>query len=155
MTLQQRAIALDAARVVGATMDRLKSKERTQRIATQRQEWVWLMRRATGMSYPQIGKEVGRDHSTIIHSYNLVEQHYNNGAHDRLERALVEVTPRVLDPLGAEFCNFDPLPVKRRTPPQTELGKLVYGFEIQREECQRRLEALNIAINRLGGADAT
>ena len=35
---------------------------------------MYLIRKMTKMSLPDIGKEFGRDHSTVIHSLNKVEK---------------------------------------------------------------------------------
>jgi chromosomal replication initiator protein len=50
----------------------LKSKKRTQHIAFCRQVAMYLCRKLTGSSFPIIGDRFGRDHSTVIHAYNLI-----------------------------------------------------------------------------------
>lgn len=45
---------------------------RTAHIASARQIACYLLRRLTGYSYPMIGEILHRDHSTIIHAYNVV-----------------------------------------------------------------------------------
>lgn len=50
----------------------LKSKKRTQHIAFCRQVAMYLCRKLTSCSFPTIGVNFGRDHSTVIHAYNLI-----------------------------------------------------------------------------------
>jgi chromosomal replication initiator protein len=50
----------------------LKSKKRTQHIAFCRQVAMYLCRKLTDASFPTIGEHFGRDHSTVIHAYNLI-----------------------------------------------------------------------------------
>lgn len=50
----------------------LKSKKRTQHIAFCRQVAMYLCRKLTDSSFPAIGERFGRDHSTVIHAYNLI-----------------------------------------------------------------------------------
>jgi chromosomal replication initiator protein len=50
----------------------LKSKKRTQHIAFCRQVAMYLCRRLTDSSFPAIGEAFGRDHSTVIHAFNLI-----------------------------------------------------------------------------------
>jgi chromosomal replication initiator protein len=56
----------------------LKSKKRTQRIAFCRQVAMYLCRKITGNSFPSIGEHFGRDHSTVIHAFNVIERRVNN-----------------------------------------------------------------------------
>lgn len=57
----------------------MKSKKRTQNIAFPRQIAMYLSRELTDFSLPQIGEEFGgRDHTTVIHAYNKIEEKYNN-----------------------------------------------------------------------------
>ncbi|MGH7881195.1 MAG: chromosomal replication initiator protein DnaA, partial [Candidatus Binataceae bacterium] len=50
----------------------LKSKKRTQHIAFCRQVAMFICRKMTDSSFPTIGEHFGRDHSTVIHAYNLI-----------------------------------------------------------------------------------
>ena len=53
----------------------LNSKRRTQNLVFPRQIAMYLCRQLTDASLPVIGKSFGgRDHSTVIHSVNLIEQ---------------------------------------------------------------------------------
>ena len=53
----------------------LKSKKRSRIIAFPRQIGMYLSRRHTGASLPEIGRQFGgKDHSTVIHSYRKIEQ---------------------------------------------------------------------------------
>ena len=56
----------------------LKSKKRTQHIAFCRQVAMYLCRKLTDSSFPTIGDRFGRDHSTVIHAYNLIARRVSN-----------------------------------------------------------------------------
>ena len=56
----------------------LKSKKRTQRIAFCCQVAMCLCRKITSNSFPSIGEHFGRDHSSVIHAFNLIERRVNN-----------------------------------------------------------------------------
>ncbi|HKD66593.1 MAG TPA: chromosomal replication initiator protein DnaA [Candidatus Binataceae bacterium] len=58
----------------------LKSKSRTQRVAFCRQVAMYLCRNLTDSSFPVIGAGFGRDHSTVIHAYNLIARRVNKDA---------------------------------------------------------------------------
>ena len=58
----------------------LKSERRTQRIAFARQVAMYLCRKLTESSFPAIGAGFGRDHSTVIHAYNIIARRVNNDA---------------------------------------------------------------------------
>ena len=72
----------------------LKSKRRTQRIAFCRQVAMYLCRKITVSSFPTIGVQFGRDHSTVIHAFNLIEQRVKN---DPAFRHLMEEIERGLN----------------------------------------------------------
>ncbi|HTY56599.1 MAG TPA: chromosomal replication initiator protein DnaA [Candidatus Binataceae bacterium] len=76
----------------------LKSKKRTQHIAFCRQVAMYLCRKLTDSSFPNIGEQFGRDHSTVIHAYNLVARRVSNDSAfrqsiEKIERDLKNVRP--------------------------------------------------------------
>src|SRR5437762_1681566 len=68
----------------------LKSKKRTQRVAFCRQVAMYLCRKITSNSFPNIGEHFGRDHSTVIHAFNLIERRVNNDSAFRLAIEKIE-----------------------------------------------------------------
>ena len=56
----------------------LKSKKRTQHVAFCRQVAMYLCRKMTDNSFPTIGEHFGRDHSTVIHAFNLIQRRVDN-----------------------------------------------------------------------------
>jgi len=52
----------------------LRSRRRTQNVAVPRQLAMYLCRRLTRASYPQIGELFGRDHSTVMHATDATER---------------------------------------------------------------------------------
>jgi len=84
----------------------LKSKRRTQRIAFCRQVAMYLCRKITSNSFPSIGEYFGRDHSTVIHAFNLIERRVSNDSAfrfsiEKIERGLKN-TPASTVPYGTE-----------------------------------------------------
>jgi chromosomal replication initiator protein len=68
----------------------LKSKKRTQRVAFCRQVAMYLCRKITGNSFPSIGQHFGRDHSTVIHAFYLIERRVNNDSAFRFSIEKIE-----------------------------------------------------------------
>ena len=76
----------------------LKSKKRTQHIAFCRQVAMYLCRKLTDSSFPTIGDRFGRDHSTVIHAYNLISRRVSNDSGfrhsiEKIERELKNNVP--------------------------------------------------------------
>jgi chromosomal replication initiator protein len=75
-----RAVTIDSvkkevASFFGLKVSDLNSKRRTQNIVFPRQMAMYLCRKLTDSSLPVIGKSFGgRDHSTVIHSVNLIDK---------------------------------------------------------------------------------
>ncbi|MBV8056565.1 MAG: chromosomal replication initiator protein DnaA [Deltaproteobacteria bacterium] len=90
----------------------LKSKKRTQHIAFCRQVAMYLCRKITGSSFPIIGVHFSRDHSTVIHAFNLIQRRVKNDSAfrfsiDKIERELKNIQadtppPAVTPPGGIE-----------------------------------------------------
>ncbi len=80
LTSSEKSITIDAIKkevgsFFGVKVSDLNSKRRTQNIVFPRQVAMYLCRRLTDTSLPAIGKSFGgRDHSTVIHSINLIEK---------------------------------------------------------------------------------
>jgi len=68
----------------------LKSKKRTQHIAFCRQVAMYLCRKLTDSSFPTIGEHFGRDHSTVIHAYNLITRRVTSDSAFRLSIEKIE-----------------------------------------------------------------
>ncbi len=68
----------------------LKSKKRTQHIAFCRQVAMFLCRKMTDASFPTIGEHFGRDHSTVIHAYNLILRRTNSDSAFRFSIEKIE-----------------------------------------------------------------
>jgi len=62
----------------------LQSKSREQRIAFARQLAMYLCRKITGAPFENIGEHFNRDHSTVIHAYQLIERRMARDAAFRL-----------------------------------------------------------------------
>ncbi|HZR84845.1 MAG TPA: chromosomal replication initiator protein DnaA [Candidatus Binatia bacterium] len=78
----------------GLPLSEMKSKRRTQAIASARQVAMYLSRKLLAISYPQIGQKFGgRDHTTVMHAEEVVERRLEQdpalrSAVEGLERSL-------------------------------------------------------------------
>ena len=77
----------------------LKSKKRTQHIAFCRQVAMYLCRKMTMSSFPTIGEHFSRDHSTVIHAFNLIQRRVTN---DSAFRFSIEKIERELKNIQAD-----------------------------------------------------
>jgi len=76
----------------------LRAKKRTRSIAVPRQVAMYLCRRYTDASFPTIGERFGgRDHSTVIHATQVVDQRIKD---DPTFRATIERLQRMLESAG-------------------------------------------------------
>ena len=57
----------------------LRGSQRTKNIAEARQIAMYLIRKLTNLSLPDIGIEFGKDHTTVLHSIRKVEMSLSNG----------------------------------------------------------------------------
>ncbi|MBC7076294.1 MAG: chromosomal replication initiator protein DnaA [Syntrophomonadaceae bacterium] len=74
----------------------LLSKKRNKQIAYPRQIAMYLCRKLTDASYPQIGEQFGgRDHTTVIHAYEKLEKQLDT---DRELKSLIDYLCKKIDP---------------------------------------------------------
>jgi len=66
-------VLLRVSKKYGVPIEDLKSKKKTDRIASARHIAIYIIRKLTDMSLKEIGKVFGRDYSTVISSINKVE----------------------------------------------------------------------------------
>ena len=57
----------------GVSAEDIQSKKKTDSISKARHVAIYLTRKITGLSYPEIGKIFGKDHSTVMASCNKVD----------------------------------------------------------------------------------
>ena len=72
----------------------LRGTLKNKRTAEARQVAVYLIRKLTNLSTPDIGKEFNRDHTTILHSINKVEDALK-GADDTLKTQIRDITANI------------------------------------------------------------
>ncbi|MEG0770777.1 MAG: chromosomal replication initiator protein DnaA [Clostridia bacterium] len=74
-------IITEVSRYYNIPVDDIKGKKRTADITNARQISMYIIREVTQMSLPEIGKEFnGRDHSTVHHSINKIEDDMRNNS---------------------------------------------------------------------------
>lgn len=64
-------ILREVCRTTGVSVDDIRSKKRTSSVSNARKMVFYILREVTDMSFEDIGKEFGKDHSTVI--YNIRE----------------------------------------------------------------------------------
>lgn len=65
-------------------VDDLLSQNRAKNVAFPRQIAMYLCRNLINMTFPQIGKDFGgKDHTTVLHAFNKIENEYNNNENTR------------------------------------------------------------------------
>ena len=74
-----KMIAKYVAATYGITPDDIYSARRTLKLVEARHIVAYVARNATLYSYPQIGRCLNRDHSTIIHSCQRIEDRVKQG----------------------------------------------------------------------------
>ena len=95
-------------------MTDLKSNKRPQHIAFCRQVAMYLCRKLTDSSFPVIGAGFGRDHSTVIHAYNLIAGRVNRDAAFR----------RLIEKIEGQLNNQSPSPAEQKPPQEDSLRLL-------------------------------
>lgn len=90
LTPDVEAIQRTVAEFFHIRLTDLKSKRRTQHIAFCRQVAMYLCRKLTQCSFPTIGENFGRDHSTVIHAYNLIARRVSNDSAFRMSIEKIE-----------------------------------------------------------------
>lgn len=87
-------------------LPRLISTQRTQHISFVRQVAMYLCRKLTDASFPEIGLAFHRDHSTVIHAYNLISRRVTN---DFAFGLSIEKIERLCDPNRLTWAQFMPM----------------------------------------------
>ena len=58
--------------------ERIRGNAKTRDVVGPRQAAIYLIREMTGMSLPEIGKFMGRDHTTALYAINKIEERLKN-----------------------------------------------------------------------------
>lgn len=72
--ISARTIIRVVAEHYNMTRDQMLAKTRKPSFAQPRQVAMLLVRTITGLSYPAIGREFRRDHSSVMHGCSLIEE---------------------------------------------------------------------------------
>ena len=72
----------------------LRSNQRTKNVADARHVAIYLIREITHLSLPDIGNELGRDHTTILSSVRKIEQLLESG-NKTLQQNLQDITANI------------------------------------------------------------
>jgi chromosomal replication initiator protein len=95
--LSIESIQREVANFFGIRVQDLKSDKKQKNIAVPRQVTMYLARRYTGASYPEIGEKFGgKDHSTVIHAVKKIE---NNLGKDPSLENMVKTLSRKIESL--------------------------------------------------------
>ncbi len=92
--LSIESIQREVANFYGIRVQDLKSDKKHKNIAGPRQITMYLARRYTGASYPEIGEKFGgKDHSTVIHAVKKIEN--NMGKDPSLENTVKALSRKI------------------------------------------------------------
>ena len=72
----------------------LRGTQKNKRIAEARQVAVYLIRKLTNLSTPDIGKEFNRDHTTVLHSINKIEEGIK-ASDESLKKNIQDITANI------------------------------------------------------------
>jgi hypothetical protein len=72
--LNRRKIITEVCRKRNVTLAALFSNRRVTHLVHARQEVMYRLREELNLSYPEIGRTLGRDHSTVIHGIKQYEK---------------------------------------------------------------------------------
>lgn len=78
------SIVEEVARTYGADPDAIYSKKQNAQVTEMRQMAMYVIRELTGMSTKLIGREFGRDHSTVVYSLQKFQEKYDRDSKVRL-----------------------------------------------------------------------
>lgn len=76
--------------ITGFTVLELLSRRKEQRLAHARQALYYLACVNTSMSFPEIGRRLNKDHTTILHGFNRAKDRLNDPAFRFLISSVVE-----------------------------------------------------------------
>ncbi len=97
--LSIESIQREVASFYGLRVQDLKSDRKQKNIAVPRQITMYLARRYTGASYPEIGEKFGgKDHSTVIHAVKKIEKNLGNDL--SLENTVKSLSRRIESLIG-------------------------------------------------------
>ena len=85
----------EVSRTTGVSVDDIRSKKRTANISDARKMVFYILREVTDMSFEEIGKEFGRDHSTVI--YNIREMGEKMNANSLLNSQVTDIVNNIRD----------------------------------------------------------
>lgn len=80
--------------VTGYSVDELRGDRRFRDLVRARQVVCWMARTRLGLSFPQIGHRIGRDHTTVLHAACLIDRLLAEG--DERVAQIVDAADRIL-----------------------------------------------------------
>ena len=72
----------------------IRSAKKSKGVADARQVAMYLIRQLTNLSFPDIGKEFDRDHTTVMHAVKKVESSLKSGD-STLQNAIRDITANI------------------------------------------------------------
>lgn len=90
----------------GRSITELLSPDTSYPLSRQRQICYWLLRQHCDLSYPQIGKIMGREHTTILHGVRVIDRKYKtqySTVRRDIHRIQILLATGIDSPLGAKM----------------------------------------------------
>ncbi|MBN1869827.1 MAG: chromosomal replication initiator protein DnaA [Candidatus Omnitrophica bacterium] len=92
-TISVDMIQKSVAEFFNVSLSELRAKKRQKNIVFPRQVAMYLSRQLTNLSFPEIGNAFGgKDHTTVLYSYNKIEQEISGADGEELKRTIRELT---------------------------------------------------------------
>jgi hypothetical protein len=84
-----RDIVNIVAHVYGVPVNCILSRRRAISVTRPRQEVMWLAKKFTQLSLPEIGRAMGKDHTTVLHAINKIDSLIANAGYEAKADAYV------------------------------------------------------------------
>ena len=113
-----RDIIVIVARVYDIEINCLKSSRRAAAVVRPRQEAMWLAKKFTPLSLPEIGRQFGgRDHTTVLHAIRKIEAMVNENVYDPMALPFIQALAEDLKAKFDAYIQTLPDPVPPPPPP--------------------------------------
>jgi chromosomal replication initiator protein len=101
-TVEPRQVVNAVARAFGVSIDQMVGRSRSREIALPRHIAMYLLRKDSNISLPQIGQEFGgRDHTTVMHACDKVSDLIERD--DRMRRKVLQIREQLYGPAAMAY----------------------------------------------------
>lgn len=138
--VSMRVLADCVSRMTGVPAFEILSKRRMNDINAARQMLMWVAYRLTGRSYPEIGRRLDRDHTTIMHGVKMFEARTSEAEREAIGRQ-VSALIRARDLVPVNDNRKPPPLIKAQEPKPAQPPELPpHKYILEDREHRRSLE---------------